>query len=128
MLTNLLQETIKMLSKHGKSEEDIKLVGLTETHEYMSWNQFRSVAARINYKDSASDNLCAYAVIRLDLVILGENWWMERMVNDGTERWHFCERPSFAVHEPKFDILNDSSKDRCSGCGDILWQISDKIC
>ena len=71
MKKNLLKETLKTLWEHGKNSEDVKWCG-TE-NGWCTWDEFAAVAK--------------------DLVIVGEDWWLERREYDGSSWWEFKTLP-----------------------------------
>jgi len=84
--TNLLKETLEVLWQHGKKSGDVKWCGTK--NGWCTWDEFRSVAKDIEY-----DNGYGTAMIADDLVIVGEDWWLERHEYDGSEWWEFKTLP-----------------------------------
>jgi hypothetical protein len=82
---NLLQETIETLKSKGKTEADVLWVG-TETHK-CTMEDFMSIA------DTDYDSGFGSPEVAQDLLIVGENWWLERHEYDGSEWWEFKETP-----------------------------------
>lgn len=91
-MSNLLKETIELLERNNKKETDVKWVGTT-THK-ASWEDFKSKA------DTEYDSGFGSSKVAQDLLIVGDNWWMERHEYDGSEWWEFKEIPN----EPKEKI------------------------
>jgi hypothetical protein len=87
MLVNLLEETLLELKKHGKSEEDVEWVGSPEWG-WFTWEDFKEVAKNVWYNDDYG-----MEEIALDLVVVGEDWWLERATYDGSEWWVFKTKP-----------------------------------
>ena len=89
---NLLKETLEIIEKSGKKENDVKWVG-THSHK-TTWEDFK--------KHANTDYDCGYGSSKVaqDLLIVGDNWWMERHEYDGSEWWEFKELPV----EPKETI------------------------
>ena len=84
-MKNLKQETIKILNEHGKTESDVLWIG-TEWAT-IPINTFWEVADR-EYHDGyggAEVNTC--------LKVVGNDWWLERGVYDGSEWWEFKTMP-----------------------------------
>lgn len=82
---NLLKETLGILIESGKTENDVKWVG-TLTHK-CSWQQFKVVAD--------TEYISGYGApeVAQDLLIVGDNWWLERRERDGSEWWDYKEMP-----------------------------------
>lgn len=91
-MSNLLKETLELLERNNKKETDVKWVGTT-THK-TSWEDFKSKA------DTEYDSGFGSSKVAQDLLIVGDNWWMERHEYDGSEWWEFKEIPN----EPKETI------------------------
>jgi len=86
LLRNLLKETIDTLVQHGKTGSDVYWVG---NAEYMiGWDDFVKVA-NVDYNDGYGSQEVA-----ADLVVVGDNWWLERCEYDGSEWWGFKTIPT----------------------------------
>lgn len=85
--SNLLDETLDTLSTHGKEYEDVYWVGNGTFH--FSWDAFKAVAENTDY-----DAGFGSAEIAKDLLIVGNNWWLERHEYDGSEWWEFKTTPA----------------------------------
>lgn len=88
MMTNLKEETLKTLKDCGKTIEDVLWVSNGKIR--LPIDAFLSAADRLY--DSGFGNI---EVIE-DLVIVGDNWWLERAEYDGSEWWEFKALP----HQP----------------------------
>ena len=85
-MSNLYIETMEKLRLYGKSVNDIVAI---QGYEFaIDINEFLALAKNTNYDDS-------FGVVHIatDLVIIGEDWWMERVEYDGAENWAFRQRP-----------------------------------
>lgn len=85
-MTNLWEETTRMLAAHGKTFENVEYVqgsdfGITKEN-------FEKVAKKSDY-----DSGFGAAEVADDLVVVGDNWWLERQEYDGSEWWEYKERP-----------------------------------
>jgi len=80
-LVNLLSETLEVLQKYGKSEEEVEWVGSAKWG-WFTWEEFKEVA-----KDVWYDNSYGVEEIVIDLVVVGSDWWLERNSYDGEEWW-----------------------------------------
>lgn len=88
MMTNLKEETLKTLKDCGKTIEDVLWVSNGKIR--LPIDAFLSVADRLY--DSGFGNTEVFE----DLVIVGDNWWLERAEYDGSEWWEFKALP----HQP----------------------------
>ena len=91
-MENLLQETIKIIEEHGKNVESVKWCGTKEVH--FEWEEFKMLA------DIEYDSGYGSPDVATDLLIVGEDWWLERHEYDGSEWWEFKEMPK-QPNEPK---------------------------
>lgn len=82
---NLLKETNHVLKENGKSLKDIKWVGCNEFT--IPLENF------VNCADSVYDNGYGAQEVATDLVVVGDNWWLERHEYDGSEWWEYKELP-----------------------------------
>ena len=87
MSTNLLGETKEFLGKYSKTLDDVLFIqgddfGITK-------DNFEAVAKKTNYYAGYG----AQQVVR-DLVLVGEDWWIERYEYDGAEWWEFKSIPA----------------------------------
>ena len=90
---NLLQETIDDLSLFDKSPDDVSWVGTRKQH--FTWDEFCEIA-NVEYDDGFGTN-----EIRLDLFVVGADWWLERDDCNGSEQWLFKRLPRKpGLHKP----------------------------
>lgn len=78
---NLLRETIEILANHNKTPEDVLWVGCSDFKS--SWDNFKDVA------DIEYDSGYGGQEVAADLIIMGNDFWMERHEYDGSEWWEF---------------------------------------
>jgi len=86
MKCNLLRETLTSLKDNGKSTEDVKWCGTRFVS--FTWSKFAEIAEKTDYDDDYG----AQEVAK-DLMIVGDNWWLEREEYDGAEGWEYKEMP-----------------------------------
>ncbi len=92
-MANLLKETLAILQANGKSPSDVRWVG-AHSAPYKkkiaegSWDDFAKLAG-FNYDDGYGGN-----EIESDLIVVGDDWWLERGEYDGSEWWEFKTMPS----------------------------------
>lgn len=84
-MANLLDETLNILKSNGKTEADVKWIG-NLTHK-TSQECFEKVA-NVDY-----DGGFGSQEVATDLLVVGENWWLERGEYDGSEYWEYKEIP-----------------------------------
>lgn len=85
-MTNLWVETSRVLVTYGKSFDDVKYIqgsdfGITKEN-------FEQVAKKSEYYSGFGS-----AEVAEDLVIVGDDWWLERHEYDGSEWWEYRETP-----------------------------------
>jgi len=84
-MKNLLKETVEILQDNNKKESDVKWIG-NSTHK-TTWEDFKK-NADVNYENGFGSSKVAQ-----DLLIVGDNWWLERGEYDGSEWWEYKETP-----------------------------------
>lgn len=82
---NLLKETNHVLKENGKSLKDVKWIGC----KYFTISLKNFVACA----DKEYDNGLGSQKVATDLVVVGDNWWLERHEYDGSEWWEYKELP-----------------------------------
>lgn len=85
-MENLLDETIEILKKNNKTKDDVKWIGTRLV--YSTWDDFEK-AANFEYYEGTS-----YPVINDSLMIVGEDWWLERTKINGYQSWIFKTFPN----------------------------------
>jgi hypothetical protein len=85
-MINLLQETLDTLKENGKSERDVIWAGCTDFQ--IPWKDFAEISNK-EYDDSYGSNK-----VKMDLLIVGADFWLERHEYDGSEWWEFKTLPS----------------------------------
>jgi hypothetical protein len=83
---NLLSETLDYLANCGKTRSDVRWIGSTN-YGYFDWEHFVKIA-NIEY-----DSGYGAAEVARDLVVVGDDWWLERKEYDGSEWWDFKKLP-----------------------------------
>ena len=110
-MRNLLNETISVLKEWGKIPKDVEWVG-SSNWGWFTWKDFEQLADKI-YDDGYGS-----PEVATDLVIVGEDWWLERYEYDGAENWIFKTLPQKPkkYRKPKkifgsFDTLEESNQE-----------------
>ena len=85
-MTNLWKETIRALEEHGKTFENVEYIQGTDFG--ITKENFEKVAKKSNYNSGFGSPKVAE-----DLVVVGDNWWIERQDYDGSEWWEYKEKP-----------------------------------
>ena len=85
-MTNLWEETIRMLAYHGKTFENV---------EYVQGSDFGITKENFEKIAKKSDYYSGFGAVEVadDLVVVGDNWWIERHEYDGNECWEYKEKP-----------------------------------
>ena len=86
-MENLLEETKDELAGCHKTPKDVLWVGTSDGSEAITWEEFEKLAD-FEYDDGYGLN-----EIRLDLVVVGKGWWLERYEYDGSEWWVYKKQP-----------------------------------
>ena len=97
---NLLDETLKCMEEHNKTEFDVKFV--SSFRLCTDWEHFK-LNSNFEYDDGYGCN-----EINLNLKIVGDNWWLERHEYDGSEWWEYKEIDSidmFRIAKPH-EVMN----------------------
>lgn len=95
----IVEETIEDLKELGYSESDILWVGSYDGEFAMSWADFKDKFKGLEY-----DSGYGTQEIAADLVVVGENWWLEREEYDGAECWAHKRYPKITSGK-SFDKL-----------------------
>lgn len=85
-MTNLLEETLKVLADNGKTPDDVEWVG-SVSFGWFSWDDFAGLANKTYNSGFGGQEVAS------DLVVAGKNWWLERHDYDGSEWWEYKEQP-----------------------------------
>jgi len=108
---NLLKETLEALKHYNKKESEIIWIGSDNGEYVITWNKFKDIAKNINYNSGYGGQ-----EIAVDLVIVGNNWWLSRGEYDGSEWWEFNTIP-IKAREPNI-IIKEFNKVK----GDSSWE------
>lgn len=94
-MVNLLDITESVLKNNGKTFKDIEWIGC-ESYT-IPIDNFKKIAdVEINEESYEEE-------VFIDLVICGDDWWMERATYDGNEWWEFRAIPT-KPNEKRGDI------------------------
>ena len=96
-MTNLKKETLNILMAHNKTPQDIKWIGCKKFK--ISPESFWKLA------DVEYDQSYGITKVAMDLVIVGDNWWLERQEYDGYEWWEFKTIPIMPKRNKKINTL-----------------------
>lgn len=102
-MTNLKKETIEALSQNGKTKEDVIWAGTPE--------QEIPLVLFWQYTDKEYNDGYGHPEVNQRLVVVGDNWWLERYEYDGSEWWEYKELPTRPKEETYFDIIFEGECD-----------------
>jgi hypothetical protein len=83
---NLLTETVEKIKEFNKKPEDVLWVG-AEEFGHFTWSDFAELANQ-EYDEGYGGN-----EVPMDLVVVGDGWWLERHEYDGSEWWEIKSQP-----------------------------------
>lgn len=111
-MSNLYTEIIEQLVNHGKSEEDVKWAGNKDFK--IPLEKFWKIA-HTHYNNGFGSPKVAE-----DLIVAGDNFWLERHEYDGSEWFEYKESPKMPDKEIDIDCLtveqhNEKYKDNRIG-------------
>lgn len=102
MRTNLLEETKATLAEYNLELKDVNWVGIGLYR--IPWEVFRLVA------DQFYDNGYGSAEVNENLIVCGDDWWLERHEYDGSEWWEYKKmpiKPGLELERPEVHIFPD---------------------
>ena len=111
-MSKIVKETVKWLEDLGYEESDVLWVGSRDGKFAMSWADFKDKFKDLEYYDGYGAQ-----EIASDLVVVGEDWWLEREEYDGAEQWAYKKSPK---------ITSGKSFDKIVGCWDSLADIMEE--
>ena len=116
---NLLEETKECLEEHNKTLYDIVWIGSRKY--YIDIDKF------INIADTEYDNSYGSPEVAENLLIVGENWWLERHEYDGSEWWEYKEipiKPKNKIELQALTVYQARKLDYDVSCG---WESLERI-
>lgn len=103
----LLDETLEYLKEKGiDPEKEVKWVGSRDGKYAMSFAEFAEKFAELAYYDQFG-----HQEIARDLVIVGEDWWLERVEYDGSEWWDLKKTPILSSAPKNFNCVRGGRLD-----------------
>ena len=84
---NLLRETLEKLTENNKTPADVRWAGSKDGRYAITWDAFVQLA------DIVYDDGFGGQEIADDLVVVGDDWWLERHEYDGSEWWEYKTLP-----------------------------------
>lgn len=82
---NLLEETIEYLRENGKELSDIRWFG---SYSFKASGDIADVF-NVDYNNGYGGQEIAQ-----DLIVAGDDWWLERHEYDGSEWWEYKSKPN----------------------------------
>lgn len=86
-MINLLDETIEILSKYNKTFDDV--IAICGNHFQITKEDF------LEYANTEYDGGFGSQEVAEDLIIIGDDFWLERWEYDGSEGWSFKTFPKY---------------------------------
>lgn len=102
-MENLLNETKEILKENNKKIEDIKWIGCKNF--YVDTEDFIKLSDTFYDADYGSPKVVE------DLLIVGDNWWLERHEYDGSEWWEYKSIPIKPERKEKIKALTIEQAD-----------------
>ena len=111
-MSNLWEETIELLKEKDKTFDDVLYIQGDDFK--VTKENFESVAKKTDY-----DSGFGAQHVATDLVLVGDDWWIERAEYDGSEWWEFKSIPVRKqymknitnLHKGMWDTLKDMNED-----------------
>ena len=111
-MSNLWEETIEFLKENDKTFEDVLFIQGEDFK--VTKENFEIVAKKTDY-----DSGFGAQHVPKDLVLVGDDWWIERYEYDGAEWWDFKSIPARKqymkiitnLHKGMWDTLKDMNED-----------------
>lgn len=103
-MCNFKDETLSILATNGKTWNDVKFI---QGDDFKVSNNKDELLELMNFE---YDDGYGAPQIAEDLIIVGDNWWLERGEYDGSEWWEYKEtpRPNLKLKEIKrFQVKDD---------------------
>jgi hypothetical protein len=100
-MCNLLLETLDELNQYKKKPSDVLWIGTRDGKKAMSWEEFANKA------DFEYDDGYGGVEINLNLVVVGDGWWLERHEYDGAEGWSYKTVPVKRVNSTGLRSLRE---------------------
>ncbi len=101
---NFLTETIGTLTSQNLGPNDVRWVGTRNGLFVVTWEEFAKFAD-VEYDDGFGGE-----EIPLELVVVGDDWWLERHEYDGSEWWEFKTKPTVSSDPKPFTLLRESDR------------------
>ena len=112
---NLKQETLQVLKTYLKTPEDIRWIGTK--NEKIDAAKFWELA------DTEYDKGFGAQEVATDLVIVGDDWWLERESYDGSECWMYKSIPILPKRKMiNIDCLTVEQYNKLHGTRKVGWR------
>jgi hypothetical protein len=95
-MANLLEETKEALASQKKGPGDVLWIGSKDGTLVIGWPEFEQIA-NVEYDDDYGG-----AEVAEDLVVVGDDWWLERGEYDGREWWNYMTKPILKAKNQPF--------------------------
>lgn len=101
-IINFLDETKQFLSAYDKTLQDIKAIRTNE-------GNVKDIKKFFKFMDFEYNCDFGMYVIPLDLILIGNDFWLERYEYDGSEEWRFKSYPTLS-DQTKDIVLNSDGE------------------
>lgn len=113
---NLKTETLEVLKLNKKTVDDIRWIGTK--YETINAEKFWQLA------DTEYDNGYGAQKVATDLLIVGDDWWLERESYDGAEHWEYKSIPALPKRKMiNIDCLTVEQYNKLHGIRKVGWCI-----
>lgn len=95
-MMNFLKETLECLVMNHKTPKDVCWIGCASGEYAIIWETFAKIA------DIDYDNDHIKQEVPGDMVVVGNDWWLERSEYDGCEVWRYQTLPRVQINAKIF--------------------------
>ena len=106
-MQNLVRETKERLQAYEVNEDAVLWVGSKDGRYAITWGDFCKQYNDVMYYPGYGPQ-----EIASDLVVVGEDWWLERTEYDGAEGWAFKRKPMKRTGSNTFKIVKSDKGDQ----------------
>ena len=100
---NLYQETVSCLEYFGRIAADVRFVA--NDTQVVDWDTFAECAKSYNYDSGYGE-----VEVNQYLVVVGDDWWLERRDYDGSEWWEY-KTPPHLKNQKRDNIIQLTNRD-----------------
>jgi hypothetical protein len=121
-IVNLLEETLEKLARCGLTTSDVRWVGWSNGWQVVDWPIF------VDFANREYDNQSPTLQVHHQLVIVGQDWWLERdlVIDSDTgnqqEEWVYRSMPEPLKREYQTDYFFAFSEEEQAALDDPEYQ------